>query len=73
MTKLCWRQPFLEELIPKSKLEMHQTSGNLSVSFNEKSLREGTRKQKPAVCTYHIYPTPLLGQDMSQGQFLSGV
>ena len=22
---------------------------------------------------YHIYPTPLLGQDMTQGQFLSGV
>ena len=24
-------------------------------------------------CTYHIYPTPPLGQDMTQGQFLSGV
>ena len=23
--------------------------------------------------TYHIYPTPPLGQDMTQGQFLSGV
>ena len=22
---------------------------------------------------YHIYPTPPLGQDMTQGQFLSGV
>ena len=22
---------------------------------------------------YHIYPTPLLGQDMTQSQFLSGV
>ena len=24
-------------------------------------------------CVYHIYPTPPLGQDMTQGQFLSGV
>ena len=23
--------------------------------------------------SYHIYPTPPLGQDMTQGQFLSGV
>ena len=22
---------------------------------------------------YHIYPTPLLGQDITQGHFLSGV
>ena len=25
------------------------------------------------VGVYHIYPTPPLGQDMTQGQFLSGV
>ena len=25
------------------------------------------------VNVYHIYPTPPLGQDMTQGQFLSGV
>ena len=28
-------------------------------------------KYQPFV--YHIYPTPPLGQDMTQGQFLSGV
>ena len=26
-----------------------------------------------SVCMYHIYPTPPLEQDMTQGQFLSGV
>ena len=25
------------------------------------------------LCIYHIYPTPPLRQDMTQGQFLSGV
>ena len=25
------------------------------------------------IISYHIYPTPPLGQDMTQGQFLSGV
>ena len=27
----------------------------------------------PHLYCYHIYPTPPLGQDMTQGQFLSGV
>ena len=26
-----------------------------------------------SIYIYHIYPTPSLGQDMTQGQFLSGV
>ena len=51
---------------------------NLSASFGEVEIvSKDFLEPKPLdfsfVCFYPIYPTPPLGQDVTQGQFLSGV
>ena len=43
----------------------------ISYSTERKSANAGVKNSQ--VVNYHIYPTPPLGQDMTQGQFLSGV
>ena len=57
----------------KSKLKYSKTFNNPGTKkfiHNADILgKKAFRKER----VYHIYPTPPLGQDMTQGQFLSGV
>ena len=39
----------------------------------DKMYRKNVRGNRRKILRDHIYPTPPLGQDMTQGQFLSGV
>ena len=45
----------------------------LSIRVQLKTKPQGEKKGTKATEYYHIYPTPPLEQDMTQGQFLSGV
>ena len=69
----------LEELKNKHKIKdttkiikSQRQPKNLKRILTSSTFRESAT-QGVTKCNNHIYPTPLLGQDMTQGQFLSGV
>ena len=47
--------------------------GTFEYSFNTANIYTVYTKYQMSYARNHIYPTPPIGQDMTQGQFLSGV
>ena len=56
---------------PVKLIDQFSYLGNIISSAENYAKKAGTARE--SIDCYHIYPTPPLGQDMTLGQFLSGV
>ena len=59
----------MEDISSNSDTTRFNSSISVSIFTNPSTWAGYDRR----LIIYHIYPTPLLGQDMTQGQFISGV
>ena len=63
---------FLREYSQNPHLKNHKTL-LANITAKAESLLHILKQAAGSIGFYHIYPTPPLGQDMTQGQFLSEV